>query len=123
MNMRGSAAHRISLGNSAQGIITRIDNKLAHMEKELHAAKFSLADLRHQQTAAEEEVKKPFAMEEELRTKSARLAELDAELNMDKPDMTIAECEDSFGAAQVSENEGTYETRTKRTAHRQRKGR
>ncbi len=123
MTLRGSVPHRVALGNSAQGIITRMDNKLAHMEKELHTVKLSLTDLRHQQTAAEEEVKKPFAMEEELRTKSARLAELDAELNMDKPDMTIAECEDSFGAAQVSENEGTYETRTKRTAHRQRKGR
>lgn len=100
-----------------------MDNKLSHMEKELHAAKLSLADLRHQQTAAEEEVKKPFAMEEELRTKSARLAKLDAELNMDKADITIADCEDSFGTAQVSEKEGTYETRPERTVHRQRKGR
>ena len=123
MNLRGSVPHRVALGNSAQGIITRMDNKLAHMEKELHAAKLSLADIRHQQTAAEEEVKKPFAMDEELRTKSARLAELDAELNMDKPDITIADCEDSFGAEQVSENEGTYETRTERPAHKQRKGR
>ena len=100
-----------------------MDNKLAHMEKELHAAKLSLADLRHQQTAAEEEVKKPFLMEEELRTKSARLAELDAELNMDKPDITIAECEDSFGESQVSENERTYASKTEGTIHRQRKGR
>ena len=123
MNLRGSVPHRVALGNSAQGIITRMDNKLAHMEKELHAAKLSLADLRHQQTAAEEEAKKPFAMEEELRTKSARLAELDAELNMDKPDITIVESEDSFGAAQVSEKEGAYKAKIEKAVHKKKKGR
>ncbi len=70
MNLRGSVAHRVILGNSAQGIITRMDNKLAHMEKELHASKLRLADLRQQQTAAEEEAKKPFAMEDNRLKKS-----------------------------------------------------
>ena len=61
----------------------RIDNALAQMPQRLEAAKAQLDNLYQQQAAAKEEVGKPFLYEKELRSKNARLVELDTLLNID----------------------------------------
>ena len=78
-----SITHRATLGTDPRGNLTRIDNALAQMPQRLEAVKNQLDNLYQQQAAAKAEVGKPFAQEQELRDKSARLAELDVLLNMD----------------------------------------
>ena len=75
--------HRATLGTDPRGNLTRIDNALAQMPQRLEAAKAQLDNLYQQQAAAKEEVGKPFLYEEELRSKNARLVELDTLLNID----------------------------------------
>ena len=81
--LKGQMTHRAPLGTDPRGNLTRIDNALAQMPQRLKAVKDQLANLYQQQAAAKAEVGKPFAQEQELRDKSARLAELDVLLNMD----------------------------------------
>ncbi|MCD8225401.1 MAG: SNF2-related protein [Clostridiales bacterium] len=81
--LKGSMSHRVALGSDARGNLTRIDNVLSAIPTRLQHAEEQLENLTNQQEAARIEVKKPFAQEAELAEKSARLAELDAELNMD----------------------------------------
>ena len=78
-----SQARAYSLGTDPRGNLTRIDNALAQMPQRLEAAKAQLDNLCQQQAAAKEEVGKPFLYEEELRSKNARLVELDTLLNID----------------------------------------
>ena len=75
-------SYTIELGESATGNITRIDNALARLPEHLEEYQAKLAGLRQQLESARTEAAKPFAMEEELQQKSARLAELDAALNL-----------------------------------------
>ena len=84
MTLRGSVSHRTEVGNSAEGNVIRMDNALATIPKRLNDTEAHLASMNQQMEAAKTEVGKPFPQESELRTKSARLAELDAELNMDR---------------------------------------
>ena len=70
-------------GTDPRGNLTRIDNALSQMPQRLEAVKNQLDNLYQQQAAAKAEVGKPFPQEQELRDKSARLAELDVLLNMD----------------------------------------
>ena len=84
MTLRGSVSHRTEVGNSAEGNVIRMDNALATIPKRLNDTEAHLASMNQQMDAAKAEVGKPFPQESELRTKSARLAELDAELNMDR---------------------------------------
>jgi small-conductance mechanosensitive channel len=81
--LRGSMTHRVGLGMDARGNITRIDNALSGITDKLERAQEKLAETRKQIEEAKIEAAKPFPQEEELRQKSARLAELDATLNMD----------------------------------------
>ena len=67
------------------GNITRIDNALAGIPRRMQNVENKLNDLNQQMATAKAELGKPFPQEEELRTKSARLAELDAKLNLDRP--------------------------------------
>ena len=82
LNLKGAVAYQVELGADARGNITRIDNALDKMPESLENYKTKLSNLLQQQEAAKAEVGKPFPQEEELRQKSARLAELDAELNI-----------------------------------------
>ena len=75
--LKGQMTHRATLGTDPRGNLTRIDNALAQMPQRLEAAKAQLDNLYQQQAAAKEEVGKPFLYEEELRSKNARLVELD----------------------------------------------
>ena len=81
--LKGQMTHRATLGTDPRGNLTRIDNALAQMPQRLEAAKAQLDNLYQQQAAAKEEVGKPFLCEEELKSKNARLVELDTLLNID----------------------------------------
>ena len=81
--LKGQMTHQVTLGADPRGNLTRIDNALAQMPQRLEAVKNQLDNLYQQQTAAKAEVGKTFPQEQELRDKSARLLELDAELNID----------------------------------------
>ncbi|MCD7837591.1 MAG: helicase, partial [Clostridiales bacterium] len=85
LTLKGSMSHRLALGTDARGNLTRIDNALAGIQGRLEAAKEQLANLENQREAAKAEIGKPFPQEAELREKSARLAELDAALNLSEP--------------------------------------
>ncbi len=86
--LKGEMTHRVSIGSSAAGNMTRLDNALAGIDQRLEKAKQKLDGLYQQQEAAKAEVGKPFPKEAELAEKSARLSELDALLNMDERDAT-----------------------------------
>ena len=81
--LKGQMTHRATLGTDPRGNLTRIDNALSQMPQRLEAVKNQLDNLYQQQAAAKAEVGKPFPQEQELRDKSARLAEMDVLLNMD----------------------------------------
>ena len=81
--LKGSMSHRVALGTDARGNLTRLDNALAGVPEKLESAKEQLTNLYNQQEAAKVELGKPFPQEAELTMKSQRLAELDAELNME----------------------------------------
>ncbi|MCD8354384.1 MAG: SNF2-related protein, partial [Clostridiales bacterium] len=85
LTLKGVMSHRLALGTDVRGNLTRIDNALAGIPRKLEAAKEQLANLENQQEAARAEIGKPFPQEAELREKSARLAELDAALNLAEP--------------------------------------
>lgn len=89
--LKGQMTHRATLGTDLRGNLTRIDNALAQMPQRLEAAKAQLDNLYQQQTAAKGEVGKPFLYEEELRSKNARLVELDTLLNIDGKGQAHAE--------------------------------
>ena len=83
LTLKGAMSHQVELGIDARGNITRIDNALAGIPKRMQNVENKLADLNQQLATAKAELGKPFPQEDELRTKSARLAELDAKLNLD----------------------------------------
>ena len=85
LTLKGAMSHQVELGSDARGNITRIDNALAGIPKRILNVENKLNDLNQQMATAKAELGKPFPQEEELRTKSARLAELDAKLSLDKP--------------------------------------
>ena len=85
MTLQGALSHRTDAGTDARGNILRLDNALANMPQRQEDAKARLENARNQLASAKQELGKPFPQEAELKTKSARLAELDAELNLDKP--------------------------------------
>lgn len=83
--------HTVTLGTDTYGNIQRIDNALDGLESRLKDCIAALDNTRVQLENAKVEVEKPFAQEEELATKSARLEELNALLNMDEKDNELAE--------------------------------
>ena len=84
MMLKGALTHRVDAGTDARGNIQRLDNTLANMPQRLEDTKARLENTRNQLASAKAELGKPFPQEEELKTKSARLAMLDAELNLDR---------------------------------------
>ena len=84
LHLKGQMTHSVTLGTDLRGNIIRIDNALNQMPQRLESVKNQLDNLLRQQTAAEEEVKKPFPYEKDLKSKNIRLAELDTLLNIDK---------------------------------------
>ena len=82
--LRAELSYPVSLGDDSRGNITRLDNAIDNFADRIADAENALQNLEQQKQAAEVEVAKPFAQEEELAEKSARLAELNALLNIDR---------------------------------------
>ena len=82
--LRAELSYPVSLGDDARGNITRLDNAIDNFADRIADAENALQNLEQQKQAAEVEVAKPFAQEKELAEKSARLAELNALLNIDR---------------------------------------
>ena len=82
--LKGQRKYTVPLGNDPLGNIIRLDNSLNNFPERINSAENELATLHQQQAAAQIEVEKPFPQEEELAKKSARLAELNAQLDVDE---------------------------------------
>ena len=82
--LKGQRKYTVSLGTDPLGNIIRLDNSLNNFPERINSAENELATLHQQQAAAQIEVEKPFPQEEELTEKSARLAELNAQLDVDE---------------------------------------
>ena len=82
--LKGKLKYPVSLGSDPHGNIVRLDNALSNFTDRITAAENELTTLHQQQAAAQIEVEKPFPQEEELAEKSARLAELNAQLDVDE---------------------------------------
>lgn len=95
IRLKGRVSHDVKLGIDVHGNITRLDNALDGMEKRLERAGSDLENIQKQFETAKVEVQKPFAQEEELRTKTARLNELNALLDVDKRDNELVGGEQS----------------------------
>ena len=91
ITLKGSLHHTTSLGTDIFGNILRLDNLLGGMEERLIACREQLENANVQLDNAKVEVEKPFPQEDELKTKSARLDELNILLNMDKRDSEIVD--------------------------------
>lgn len=89
LTMKGVMSHTISLGADIFGNITRMDNLVDGLAKELAEYQATLQDTRTQLANAKAEMETPFAKEAELAEKSARLKELNILLNMDQKDKTL----------------------------------
>ena len=82
--LKGQRKYTVPLGTDPLGNIIRLDNSLNNFPERITAAENELTTLHQQQAAAQIEVEKPFPQEEELAEKSARLAELNAQLDVDE---------------------------------------
>ena len=82
--LKGQRKYTVPLGTDPLGNIIRLDNSLNSFPERINSAENELATLHQQQSAAQIEVEKPFPQEEELTEKSARLAELNAQLDVDE---------------------------------------
>lgn len=93
LTLKGAAEHHVELGADALGNILRVENALASLDKKLDTNCVRLVDLERQVENAREELEKPFPQEAELAEKSARLIELNAELDMENnsPPEAVAE--------------------------------
>ena len=83
LTLKGKMSHRVELGKDPRGNLIRIDNALAGMETRLARVQEKLDSLYAQMETAKAELGKPFPQEQELKEKSARLAQLNIELNID----------------------------------------
>lgn len=88
LKLKNNLSHHLELGSDTFGNITRLDNCLNNLTKLLDSNVAKLDNVKNQLENAKEEVKKPFAQEEELKTKKARLYELNSMLNLDDTNRT-----------------------------------
>ncbi len=93
MNLCGKAKHKVDLGADALGNLTRIENELSKLPARLEAAKTKKAGTIAQLETAKEEIKKPFAFEDELKEKIERLNALNIELNLNEKDTSVMDTE------------------------------
>ena len=84
MRLKGELGYNVSLGTDSFGNITRLDNVLEGLPKRLEMNELELDNLKKQFETAKIDVERPFPQEEELKTKTAGLNELNALLNVDK---------------------------------------
>ena len=109
VKLKGETSRDVPLGDDAYGNIVRIDNGIERFEEALADTKNSLENTEKQFETAKKEIEKPFAKEEELRAKTARLDELNILLNMDKKENEIVGGEPDEGEAVGGRKEKSYE--------------
>ena len=97
VKIKGEASRTIALGDDIHGNLTRIDNAIERIPDVLKAKQDDLENTEKQFETAKKEVEKPFSKEEELKTKTARLDELNILLNLDKRENEIADDEPDEG--------------------------
>ena len=105
LNLKGQLSHPISLGRDLFGNIQRIDNMLAGLESDLRQCEAQLDNARVQLSNAKAAVDKPFPQEDELKTKLARLDELNILLNLDKRENEIVDGEPDEGEPKEKKRE------------------
>ena len=93
MNLCGKAKHKVDLGADALGNLTRIENELSKLPARLEAAKTKKVETIAQLETAKEEIKKPFAFEDELKEKTEWLNALNIELNLNEKDTSVMDTE------------------------------
>lgn len=109
VKLKGETSRDVTLGDDAYGNIVRIDNGIERFEEALADMKNSLENTEKQFETAKQEIEKPFAKEEELRAKTARLDELNILLNMDKKENEIVGGEPDEGEPVGGRKEKSYE--------------
>ena len=109
VKLKGETSRDVPLGDDAHGNIVRIDNGIERFEEALADTKNSLENTEKQFETAKQEIEKPFAKEEELRAKTARLDELNILLNMDKKENEIVGGEPDEGEPVGGRKEKSYE--------------
>lgn len=109
VKLKGETSRDVPLGDDAHGNIVRIDNGIERFEETLADTKNGLENTEKQFETAKQEIEKPFAKEEELRAKTARLDELNILLNMDKKENEIVGGEPDEGEAVGGRKEKSYE--------------
>ena len=109
VKLKGKTSRDVPLGDDSHGNIVRIDNGIERFEEALADTKNSLENTEKQFETAKQEIEKPFAKEEELRAKTARLDELNILLNMDKKENEIVGGEPDEGEAVGGRKEKSYE--------------
>ena len=109
VKLKGETSRDVPLGDDSHGNIVRIDNGIERFEEALADTKNSLENTEKQFETAKQEIEKPFAKEEELRAKTARLDELNILLNMDKKENEIVSGEPDEGEAVGGRKEKSYE--------------
>ena len=109
VRLKGATSRNVPLGDDAYGNIIRLDNGIERFAESLSLAENDLENTKNQLETAKEEVQKPFIQEEELKTKLARLDELNILLNMDKRENEIVGGEPDEGEVPNTRKEKTYE--------------
>ena len=109
LKLKGETSRDVPLGDDSHGNIVRIDNGIERFEEALADTKNSLENTEKQFETAKQEIEKPFAKEEELKAKTARLDELNILLNMDKKENEIVGGEPDEGEAVGGRKEKSYE--------------
>ncbi|WP_242827742.1 N-6 DNA methylase [Enterocloster clostridioformis] len=109
VRLKGATSRNVPLGDDAHGNIIRLDNGIDRFAESLSLAENDLENTKNQLETAKKEVQKPFIQEEELKTKLARLDELNILLNMDKRDNEIVGGEPDEGEVPNTRKEKTYE--------------
>ena len=109
VKLKGETSRDVPLGDDSHGNIVRIDNGIERFEETLADTKNSLENTEKQFETAKQEIEKPFAKEEELKAKTARLDELNILLNMDKKENEIVGGEPDQGEAVGGRKEKSYE--------------
>ena len=109
VRLKGATSRNVPLGDDAYGNIIRLDNGIERFAESLSLAENDLENTKNQLETAKKEVQKPFIQEEELKTKLARLDELNILLNMDKRENEIVGGEPDEGEVPNTRKEKTYE--------------
>ena len=105
VTMKHECTHNVPLGTDIFGNIQRLDNAISGLPDKLKAAEEQLTETKKQLETAKKDVEIPFPHEEDLAKKSARLAELDSMLSLDKPDNEIVDGEVDSSSSPERQNQ------------------